>query len=413
MKNNTSVIRDILIFIALLGLLLSLSCASVGLLSDKYPEEFYKVPRLLPDKTIRGDATFLVYSDNQAGWRARDVFFNKTNWQTWKLALFPFYELYLLGNGAVGAINWYRHAPDYGKGTRLMVRDAIYDEAKHSRAKFILNVGDISAHDGRRRSHWATFIKENKIDHPLLNEIPYLPVIGNHECANNSTYGYANFQAVFDYPRFYVVEFDNAAVFVVDSNYLIDQKDFLENVYQDELFEKWFISSKDNEPAWLEQQMMNYDKPFKIVAMHHPPFSFNHHYSDWLDSENGNDLLEKRRKLLDLFMKYKVQVVFSGHDHLYQHNLLSYGSMEQIHFLVGGGGGVPLRKVANSKHLAEIKKQYESQGFAIVAAKQERFFHYYVVDINDRTLTIQSREIIDNPEQPTRPIETIVIDNPQ
>jgi len=396
---------------AIIIIILNLNCASVGLISDHYPESFYKVNRKLQENKIVNNNTFIVYSDTQAGWRVRDVFLKKANWTKWQMAIFPFYELYLVGNGVIGTVNYFRHTPDYGSRERAMVRDAIYNQARLSDAAFILNLGDIAAHDGRRYSHWASFLKENKINHPLLNEIPYLPVIGNHENANSITYGYPNYQAVFDYPRFYVVEFKDAVIFVIDSNYLIDQYDYLDNSYQDELFEKWFIAPGGEQAAWLERQLITCaDKPFKIVAMHHPLISFSKHHGDWLNKSYGNNLLTKRRELLELFKKYSVQVVFSGHDHLYQHNVLKYGTGEEMHFMVGGGGGAHLRNLSNDGQLQKRQQDFESEGLAVSQIIQSKSYHYYVVEISNEILTIQSTEVTDDPKSPLKPIETIVID---
>ena len=211
--------------IAIIGLVTAIiSCSNVGLLSERYPEDFYRVPKLMPDETLDKDPTFIVYSDNQSGFRINEKFAAKKNWVTWKMLLVPFYQLYLLGNGAVGGINWIRHKPDMAAPEQRMVRDAIYDAALKNEIDFILNAGDISAHDGRRPDHWASFLKINKVESNLLNEIPYLPVVGNHDRANDTAYGLPNYEAVFQYPRFYVLDFPDGAIFILDSNFILDQK---------------------------------------------------------------------------------------------------------------------------------------------------------------------------------------------
>jgi hypothetical protein len=37
-----------------------LNCSRVGLLSEKYSAEFYKVPKLLPDTMFENNSTFIV-----------------------------------------------------------------------------------------------------------------------------------------------------------------------------------------------------------------------------------------------------------------------------------------------------------------------------------------------------------------
>jgi hypothetical protein len=396
--------------IALFVFAAGLNCAATGLLSERYSEDFHKVSPLLPGQPIKANSTFVVYGDNQASWRAQERFLRKSNWTNRRMLIFPFYQLYLVGNGMIGSINRLRNSPDFGAKQRAAVRDAVYVEAKRSEAAFILNLGDITAYDGRRPAHWASFLKENKIEHPLLNEIPYLPAIGNHEHANDTTLGLPNYQAIFGYPRFYVVEFTDAALFVLDSNFIIDQYDHIDDDIQDQLFAQWFVSDVDNKKlAWLEEQLVNCDKPFKMVAMHHPPITYAKHYKDWTNSSCGRDLLRKRKLLLDLFQDHGVDVVFSGHDHLYQHNLLRYGSDQEIHFVVSGGGGGPLRDVVGSKAEQKLQRNFQKEDLDISAVKRKKVHHYCVVEVNHDRLTVRAFELAEDPAEPTRLIEEIVI----
>jgi hypothetical protein len=386
-------------------------CAGTGLVTEKYDEEFYRIPKLLPDDTILTNQRFVVYSDNQTGWRVYDKFLRKANWVTPKMFLFPFYQLYLIGNGLIGLDNWIRHVPDYGVDQRRMVRDALYAEVKRSDAAFIMNVGDVSAHDGRRPLHWEIFLRENRIESPLLDEIPFLPVIGNHEHANDKTFGFPNYQAVFEYPRFYVIEFVDAALFVLDSNFLVDQKEYIPDDEQDELFKKWFVSGPGDPPSWLEEQLSAYDKPFKLVAIHHPMITCAMHTHDWSKPVNGRNLEKKRGELIDLLQKRGVQLVMSGHDHLYQHNILNHPSGENIHFLVGGGGGAPTRRVKSESTRENCRQYYESVGLDVDFYRHERIHHYYLIDINQRELTVEVIEVTGDDDDPTRPVEKIIISN--
>jgi hypothetical protein len=376
------------------------------LISDNYPENFYRVPSLLADEPLRKNPTFLVYSDNQAGWRVNEKFLWKRNWATWKMLLFPFYELYWLGNGLVGGINWYRHMPDYAGSEQRMVRDAVYRAATSNKVDFILNTGDICAHDGRRPEHWVRFLNMYKVEHPLLNEIPFLPVIGNHEKANDTTYGIKNYQAIFQYSRFYVIDFPDGALIVVDSNFILDQDGYIDDDLQDELFREWFVSEPDDDkPSWLERQLSSRDVTFKIVAMHQPPISFGKHHKDWHQKSHGSDLLNKRRKLIGLFEKYGVRLVFSGHDHYYQHNVLfpeisAKSAGNEIHFIVGGGGGTPLMPLADSLTLNSYSQEFEKQGLNVRQQIQLQEYHYSLVTISDDTLSVNVFEAAGDPSEP-------------
>jgi len=404
-------IQRSLILPSIIGLLLLAHCASKGLLTEKHEKSYYQVPMPniqypIPDSLSK----FIVYSDNQAGWRVQHKFFNRESWASPKMFFFPFYELYLVGNGIIGGINWLRQMPDYGKRERLLVRDAIYREYFQSHSSFILNVGDICAYDGRRPIHWEIFLNEYKIEHPLLNEIPYFAVVGNHERANDSTYGMPNYQAVFNLPRFYVIEFENAALFILDSNYLIDQNKHIDDKQQDLLFRKWFVSAEtDTAPSWLENQLKKYYKKFKIIAMHHPPVAFAHHYQDWQTVRFGKGLEKKRITLIQLFSRFGVDLVFSGHEHIYQHNMLTLEDGRNIHFLLGGGGGTPLRHFIDEKTRHKFNHWFSNQGFEISLLNQARIHHYYLTEIYGDTLSVKILEVTGNKELPTKVFEEIKI----
>lgn len=395
----------------LLLLIIIVSCSGVGLISEKYPEDFYRIPKLLPEENLESNPTFIVYSDAQAGFRINNKFLYKNNWATLKMLIFPFYELYWLGNGIVGAINWYRRTPDMAGPEQRMVRDAVYFAAKKDSVKFILNTGDISAHDGRRPDHWSSFLNINKKELPLLTEIPYLPVIGNHDRVNDTIYGGPNYRAIFQYPRFYVIDFPDGAVFILDSNFILDQKQEISDDLQDELFRKWFVASPGDEPSWLEKELSSRDVPFKIVAMHHPPISYNYHHSDWDNNKFGKDLLNKRKLLLELFRKYNVQVVFSGHDHLYQHNLLSSDDKEEkpIHLIVGGGGGTPLRPKSSPKKILEFENYFRNQNLKTKSLIQSENYHYSLVEIRSDSLKVKVVRIAKDQELSGDIIDQFVI----
>ncbi|MFQ5948135.1 MAG: metallophosphoesterase, partial [Acidimicrobiia bacterium] len=58
----------------------------------------------------------------------------------------------------------------------------------------------------------------------------------------------------------------------------------------------------------LERVLAESTAPWKIVAMHHPPYSAGYHGSD----------IDIRRAFSPIFERYHVQLVLAGHDHDYQ-----------------------------------------------------------------------------------------------
>ena len=275
-------------------------------------------------------------------------------------AHFPFYEALLVRQWIC---RWGQLAAAHARlrdSRRRMVRDAVYAEAHGTQVDFLLNTGDMPT-DGRRPSHWKTFLRENKVERPLLVDFPYLVVSGNHERTNDLEHGLPNYQAIFDYPLFYVLDFPDAVLFVVDSNVIIDQYQFIDDDVQEKLFQKWFISDDPEQPGWLERELAVRHKTFKMVALHHPPISFGKHHGNWTNPAFGKNNSQKRRQLIKLFQEQDVQVVFCGHEHLYEHSIVtahSNGNTNQsaVHFIISGGGGAPVRDATDAKNCQNSRR---------------------------------------------------------
>ena len=411
-KECRSFIQRIFIFLLISGFLItSIGCARRGLVSEEYPDDFYRVPDLFPDASPDKNPQFIFYADARPGWRLNERFLRRENWITWKMLIFPFYEIYWLGNGVVGGINGLRHVPDYNHRQRLMVRDAVYEEAKRSRVDFILHGGDMPT-DGRRPSHWATFLEEHNAELPFVSEVPFLPLIGNHERTDDKDYGLPNYQAVFSQPPFYVLDFPDAAIFVVDSNLIIDQHQSIDDDEQDALFRKWFVSDDDSEqPAWLERELASRSQRFKIIAMHHPPVSVSKHYTDWTDTSWGRDLTKKRHRLLSIFQKYGVQLIFSGHDHIYEHDIVQLSGYDgpSIHVVISGGAGSPLRSGTKPTRVVECCQIFSEEGLDVALVRQVEIYHYCLVNIDPDKITIRVMEVTGDPEEPVILADEIVI----
>lgn len=400
--------------------LVALSCAKKGLVSETYPEEFYKVENKLKTGPHEKNPRFLAYGDTQSGVRIKEKFGKKDVWWTPKAFIFPFYYLYNIGQGAVGGFNYLRHVPDYGGKERRLVRDAVYAEVIETRPDFLMDLGDICMYDGRRPSHWGTFLQENRFDVPLLEEVAFLPIIGNHDRANDEEYGYPNFRAIFDYPRFYVVDFPDVALFVVDSDYILDQYGEIDDDVQDGLFEEWFVSAVgSDQPSWLESELAKRDQKFKIVAMHHPLASVGRHYFDWTNQGYGRNLLKKRQLLLDLMFEHGVQLLLAGHEHQYQHHTIERagakrggdtGTKHVVHMLITSGGGAPIRSLPDEEEIAKRLDSYRGDGFIVNNAARHLVHHYSIVEATEDKLVIRTVGVDPDLDRPYPVLETISIE---
>lgn len=90
-----------------------------------------------------------------------------------------------------------------------------------------------------------------------------------------------------------------------------------------------FVGLDSNQPdnpvqrAWLARTFSKSDARWKIVSLHHPPYSAGHQGSS----------TDVRDAFSPLFARYGVQLVLSGHDHDYQRNK----PVDGVTYVVSGG----------------------------------------------------------------------------
>jgi hypothetical protein len=169
--------------------------------------------------------------------------------------------------------------------------------------RVVFHTGDLVA-NGLSKKDWDIF---NRITLPLRKNAEFYPALGNHEM--NSELFFRNFNLPGNRP-YYSLEYFGINFIVLDSE--IDLK------------------PGSVQYQWLESELMNLSSPKKpiIVFLHRPIFNVGRHFE-----QN----LELRDSIVPLFERYKVKIVFSGHDHNYQRFLYN-----GIYYIVTGGGGAPL-----------------------------------------------------------------------
>ncbi|HEX6230636.1 MAG TPA: metallophosphoesterase [Actinomycetota bacterium] len=83
--------------------------------------------------------------------------------------------------------------------------------------------------------------------------------------------------------------------------------------------------SNPDQLAFLERTLAEATEPWKLVAVHEPPYSAGYQGSN----------LEVRRAFVPLFRRYGVQLVLSGHEHDYQRST----PIDGVTYVVSGAGG--------------------------------------------------------------------------
>ena len=166
---------------------------------------------------------------------------------------------------------------------------------------FVLMLGD-NIYGGNSA---ADFQKKFELPYKLLLDggVKFYASLGNHDAATEKNYKTFNMGG----QQYYTFKKGNAQFFALDSNYM-----------------------NPTQVAWLTKELQNSSSEWKICYVHHPLY-----YSGRFHGPS----VELRKILEPLFVKYGVQVVFAGHDHVYERTKPQNG----IHYFTEGAAG-ELRK---------------------------------------------------------------------
>ncbi|MEO2034511.1 MAG: metallophosphoesterase family protein [Planctomycetaceae bacterium] len=255
---------------------------------------------------------------------------------------------------------------DQTEGYRQNLR-VIKDRQPH----FIAIAGDIVETGGEQRD-WDEFWRHNAGEFSdIAGTIAILPAVGNHENYAGSDGGYSvegarrgldKYQTYFETPdngsgrrafedRFYRIDYGPLTWITIDSTDGSPDKSETDTNFH-LLGEHDGGEAPDFNPGstqyeWLEKQLADAESKsrFTFVQFHHVPYSVGPHglpagSGRGQDTQSGQPV----RVLLPLFQKYGVDAVFSGHDEMYEHSIVS-----GIHFYDIGMGGDGLRKPVSGK----------------------------------------------------------------
>ena len=134
----------------------------------------------------------------------------------------------------------------------------------------------------------------------LLNsKVKFYATLGNHDQALQVNY--TNFNM--DGKEYYRFKKGNIAFYSLNSNYM-----------------------EKKQVKWLEDELARDTSEWKVCFFHHPPYS----------SAKKHGSNEQLREVLEpIFLKYGVDVVLTGHDHVYERIKPQKG----IYYFVSGAGG--------------------------------------------------------------------------
>ena len=131
----------------------------------------------------------------------------------------------------------------------------------------------------------------------LERGVQFYAALGNHDNLNQRFYEPFHMGG----ERYYSFDKGNARFFALDSNYM-----------------------DPRQLEWLERTLESASEPWKLAFFHHPIYSSGAFHGAELDLR---ELLEP------LFVKHRVRVVFSGHEHFYERIKPQHG----VHYFIAGG----------------------------------------------------------------------------
>lgn len=190
---------------------------------------------------------------------------------------------------------------DSGSGDKASYETAAQLERfQHStNFNFVLMMGDNLLGGSSSPSDYEK--KFNQPYRPLLNSgVKFYAALGNHDNPNEKAYAPFNMNG----NRYYTFVQGQVEFFVLDSNYM------------DRL-----------QLEWLRTELQKSTSPWKIAYFHHPIYSSA--------KRHGSDM-DLRTVLEPLFLKYGVNVVMGGHDHVYERTVPQHG----IQYFVMGSSGM-------------------------------------------------------------------------
>jgi 3',5'-cyclic AMP phosphodiesterase CpdA len=232
---------------------------------------------------------------------------------------------------------------DWGTGDRdgIGVAEQMFINHKRTPFDWIVAAGDNVYPNGSGR-HFAKCIEE-PFAGIIKDRVPFYAVLGNHDVDEGR-------QDQSQYPLFNMS----------GNNYYTIKKG-------EGLAELFMLDSTDfdaTQANWLSQALSSSKAKWKIAVLHHPLYS---------SGKKHGSSFGLRKQLEPLFTRYGVQVVFAGHDHIYERTQPQQGIQ---HFVTGAGGKTRRGGI-------DMKSEFRHVSY-------DEDNHFMLIDVEDKQVSFQA-----------------------
>jgi predicted MPP superfamily phosphohydrolase len=225
---------------------------------------------------------------------------------------------------------------DFGTGEsdEFAVAEQMFESHRKTELDLVLAVGDNIYPNGSARYFTKNF--EKPFEKLLSEHVKFYAVLGNHDVeeGRKDQLSYPLFNM--DGSNYYMLSRGNGLVdfFMLDST-----------------------AFDAGQATWLENSLRASRATWKIAAMHHPIYSSG--------KKHGSET--RLRALLEpLFTHYRVQVVFAGHDHVYERTKLQKG----IQYFITGAGGKMRRGDIDMRSPIRAVSYDQDNSFMVIEADE-------------------------------------------
>jgi len=210
---------------------------------------------------------------------------------------------------------------------------------------------------GTERDEWDDFFGGAQ---RVFTRRPLVPVLGNHE--------YQGTNGPWMYVRLFTLP-ENGSVFIPP-----------EQAYSFTYGNALVVALDSNQPPefqseWLEHILASTHATWKFVAFHHPPYV----------SRANRDTREIRQVWGEVFDRYHVDLVLSGHDHAY---LRTYPMRGETRVAGPAEGTIYLISNSGAKYYEQIQTDYAQVGMTRVS-----LYQVFTIDGGGKRLTCRAYDM--------------------